>query len=210
MRLRYVSVGIVLVLTVFVATGCVDVLHLLRPPRIAAPQATAGTATTTTARAATTARTTTSTARTTTSTTSTTSTTLSPLESYRGEMRAWRNRYAADLRTGYAVISSMENPLHASKEEIQAAKDLDWSLSNMVRDLRGIQPPPGLSSAHAAYLASLEKLARGVHELAAALEEGKAMRSFTAMATIAAAWQEGATARSTLEQALGFSLSSAD
>ena len=209
MRLRYLSVGIVLVLTVFTTTGCVDVFHWWRSAHVAAPDTTAGKATTTTTRTAATAPTTTSTiSTTTTSTTSTTSTTLSRLENYRAEMRAWKNRYAASLQAGYPVISSMRNPLRPSEEEIQAAKDLDRSLSSMVRDLRAIQPPPELSSAHAAYLASLEDLAGGVHDLATALDEGEATRSFAAMAAIASAWQEGAAARSTLEKALGFSLSS--
>jgi hypothetical protein len=169
------------------------------------------TSTSVTSGASTTTTPTTTTASTTTSTASTTtSTTLSPLDTYKVKMRAWKNTYAADLAASYAVISKMGILGTPSQEEIQAAKDLDEAMGGMVRDLENIQPPPQLSAAHAEYLASLKDLAEGVHELAQALEDGKSWRSVGAIATIAAAWEAGTPARTTLEQALGFSLSAAN
>jgi hypothetical protein len=50
-------------------------------------------------------------------------------------------------------------------------------------------------------------MAVGVHDLSQALEEGRGLRAVAAAAAIAAAWQQGSSDRSTLEQALGFSLS---
>ena len=92
-------------------------------------------------------------------------------------------------------------------EQIQAAKDLDVLMGDMIKDLKPIQAPPDLATAHAGFLASLEKMSVGVRDLAQSLEKGQGLLSLGAVATIAAAWQEGTAARTTLEQALGFSLS---
>lgn len=125
-------------------------------------------------------------------------------------MRAWKNRYAAQVEANYAVISSMKNPLKPSQAEIQAAKDLDAALAGMVGDLERIPPPSELSSIHSDYLASLEELSDGAHELAGAMEDGAAFRIVAAMTDLAVAWNEGSAEREALEQALGFSLSSVD
>lgn len=125
-------------------------------------------------------------------------------------MRAWKNKYAADLEASYDVISNMGNPLDPSAEEIQAAKDLDDSMGDMVDDLKEIQPPPELSSAHADYLTSLKGMNEGVHDMAEGLDQGKAWRYVGGVAKVAKAWEEGTPARNTLERALGFSVSAAD
>ena len=199
-RLRGAWTAVVLLLVALAVAGCGEWSCSVGSTSTST-SVTAGASTTTTIPTTTTASTT---------TTSTTSTPLSPLETYRAEMRAWKNTYAADLAAGYAVISKMQILKTPSQQEIQAAKDLDESLGDMVSDLEDIQPPPELSSAHAEYLASLKDLAEGVHELALALEDGKAWKSVGAVATIAAAWERGTPARNTLEQALGFSLASAN
>ena len=199
-RLRGAWTAVVLLLVAVAVAGCGEWSCSVGSTSTTA-SGTAGASTTTTIPTTTTASST---------TTSTTSTTLSPLETYRAEMRTWKNKYAADLAAGYAVISKMQILNTPSQQEIQAAKDLDQSLGDMVSDLEDIQPPPELSSAHAEYLASLKDLAEGVHELALALEDGKAWKSVGAIATIAAAWERGTPARNTLEQALGFSLASAN
>lgn len=110
----------------------------------------------------------------------------------------------------YQIISKMRNPFDPSPEEIQAALRLDAQLQDMVGELERIVPPPDLAHLHADYLASLRQLASGAHDLAVALEDGKGLRAVSAIATIATAWSDGAPARTSLEQALGFSLSSAD
>ena len=145
---------------------------------------------------------------TTTSTTSTptTSTTLSPLESYRVAMKDWADKYGPGLANAYSVMSGA-NFTNPTPEQVQAAQDLDVTMGQMVQDLKAIQPPPDLAQAHGDFLASLERMAGGVHDLAQALQQGQSLRSLAAVATIAAAWQQGASARATLEQALGFSLS---
>ena len=90
---------------------------------------------------------------------------------------------------------------------MQAAKDLDAAMGPMVGDLKTIQAPPDLAQAHADFAASLDKMAGGVHNLAQAMQQGKSLQALAAAATVAAAWQQGTAARTTLEQALGFSLS---
>lgn len=139
----------------------------------------------------------------------TTTTTLSALGTYRAEMRAWKNRHSEDLEAGYAAMTSLSDPNNPTAQEVQAAKDLDSAMTGMVADLAAIQPPPLLAAAHAGYLASLNKMAAGVHDLALALQEGKALRAYAAMAAIGLAWQEGAPHRAMLEAALGFSVSGA-
>jgi len=169
------------------------------------PEATTETVATTLSTTTTTLAPTTTTSSTT--TTSTTSTTLSALEAYRVAMKAWADTYGPGLAQAYTVMSgtNFTNPTPA---QVQAAKDLDVAMSEMIKDLKIIQAPPDLSSAHAGFLASLEKMAVGVHDLAQALAQGQSLRALGAVAAIAGAWQEGTAARTTLEQALGFSLSS--
>jgi hypothetical protein len=161
-------------------------------------------ATTTTTLAPTTTSSSTTTSSTT--TTSTTSTTLSPMEAYRAAMKVWADTYGPGLSQAYSVISgaNFTNPTPA---QVQAAKDLDTLMSQMVPDLQAIQAPPDLAQAHAGFLTSLQKMAAGVHDLAQALDQGRGLAALTAVATIGAAWQQGSAARATLEQALGFSLS---
>jgi ketosteroid isomerase-like protein len=139
-----------------------------------------------------------------------TTTTVDPLETYRARMWTWKTRHAGDLSASYAVISKMGLPISATEEEVQAAKDLDRAMAVMVDDLALIKPPPELAAAHDQYLASLRAMTEGVHDLATALEDQKAMRATAAIVAIATAWEEGTPARATLEQALGFSLSSAN
>jgi hypothetical protein len=90
---------------------------------------------------------------------------------------------------------------------VQAVKDLDAEMGPMVTDLKAIQAPPDLASAHADFLASLESMATGIHNLAQSLEQGQSLSALSAVAAIATAWQQGTAARTTLEGALGFSLS---
>jgi hypothetical protein len=131
---------------------------------------------------------------------------LSPFEAYRAAMNAWADTYGPDLAQAYTVMSgtNFNNP---TPSQVQTAKDLDATMAEMVKDLGAIQPVPDLASAHAGFLASLTKMAGGVRDLAQALEKGQSLLAYAAVATIAAAWQEGAASRATLEQALGFSLS---
>jgi len=143
----------------------------------------------------------------------TTTTTLSALEVYRSEMRAWKNSYAADMQEGYDVLRAMRNPLDPSDEEITAARTMADLMDGLVADLEDITAPAGLSAAHAAYLGSLKDMHEGVDRLADALEAGGVMGAVNvtrAFATIYAADSDGKGPRATLEQALGFSLTSAD
>ena len=121
-------------------------------------------------------------------------------------MKGWADKYGPGLASAYAVMSGA-NFINPSPAQIQAATDLDAAMGSMVEDLGAIQAPPDLASAHADFLSSLTKMAGGVHELSLDFQQGKGLLALSAVATIASAWQQGAAARTTLEQALGFSLS---
>ena len=216
MAARRTCLGTVLLLVALLASACDGLSCSPERGSIISPIASAGFVTTsmaatgTTSTPATVSTTTASTASTTTTSSTTTSTTLDPFETYRAEMRAWKNTYAPDLEASYTVISAMRDPLSPSAEEIQAAKDLDALLADMVADLERIQPPPEWASTHAEYLASLKDLAGGAHKLADAMEDGATLRIMSAITGIASAWARGEPERTTLEQTLGFSLSKAD
>jgi len=201
MKMKPIGMVLALLLVAFAVAGCSGLSC-----SGGSPEATTETVATTVSTTTTTLAPTTTTSSTTTSTTSTTSTTLSALEAYRVAMKAWADKYGPGLAQAYAVMSgtNFTNPTPA---QIQAAKDLDVALGEMIKDLRVIQAPPDLSPAHAGFLASLEKMAGGVHTLAQALQQGQSLQALGAVAAIAGAWQEGTAARTTLEQALGFSLS---
>ena len=121
-------------------------------------------------------------------------------------MKSWGDIYGPDLAQAYTVMSgtNFNNP---TPQQVQTAKDLDMTMAQMVADLGAIEPVPELAVAHAGFLTSLTKMAAGVHDLAQALEKGQSLLAYAAVATIAAAWQEGAASRAALEGALGFSLS---
>jgi hypothetical protein len=121
-------------------------------------------------------------------------------------MKTWADTYGPGLSQAYQVMSGA-NFTNPTPQQVQAAKDLDALMGPMVADLKAIQAPPDLAPSHAGFLASLEKMAGGVHDLALALEQGQSLRALSAVATVAAAWQQGTQARTALEQALGFSLS---
>jgi hypothetical protein len=206
MKMKLIGMALVLLLVALAAAGCsgLSCSGASSGATTESVATTLSTTTTTLAPTTTTSSTTTTLAPT---TTSTTSTTLSALEAYRVAMKAWADKYGPGLAQAYSVMSgaNFTNPTPA---QIQAAKDLDAAMGPMVSDLKAIQAPPDLASAHADFLASLEKMAGGVHNLAQSLQQGQGLQSLAAVATIAAAWQQGAAARTTLEQALGFSLSS--
>jgi hypothetical protein len=199
MKMKPIGMVLALLLVAFAAAGCSGLSC-----SGASPEATTETVATTLSTTTTTLAPTTTTSSTT--TTSTTSTTLGALEAYRAAMKAWSDKYGPGLAQAYTVMSGT-NFTSPTPAQIQAAKDLDVALGEMIKDLKVIQAPPDLSSAHAGFLASLEKMAGGVHDLAQALQQGQSLRALGAVAAIAGAWQEGTAARTTLEQALGFSLS---
>lgn len=199
MKMKPIGMVITLLLVAFAVTGCSG----LSCSGASSESTTKSVATTLSTTTTTLAPTTTTSSST---TTSTTSTTLSALEAYRAAMRTWADTYGPGLAQAYAVMSGT-NFTKPTPEQIQAAKDLDVLMGDMIKDLKPIQAPPDLAIAHAGFLASLEKMSVGVHDLAQSLEQGQSLLSLGAVAKIAAAWQEGTAARTTLEQALGFSLS---
>jgi hypothetical protein len=201
MKLKSIGLGAVLLAAALAVTGCTGLSCG------GGSGATTESVTTTVSTTSTTlAPTTTSSSTTTTSSTSTTSTTLSALGAYQADMRAWADKYGPGLAQAYSVMSGA-NFTNPTAEQVQAAKDLDSLMGPMVNDLKAIQAPPDLASAHADFLASLKRMAGGAHDLSQGLQNKQSLLSLAAVATIAAAWQQGTPARTTLEQALGFSLS---
>lgn len=209
MTTRRIAVGVMMLLVAALMTACEGRSCLPGSVSTTAPVTSASGATTsTTARPPSTTIPPTTTSTSTTSTTiPTTTTTLGPLEAYRAEMRAWRNRYGAELGKSYGVIGAMRDPVRPSAEEVQAATDLDLVLADMVDDLEDIKPPPVLAATHAAYLDSMQEMADGAHDLSEAMKGKRAIRTLAAMTTLAVAWEKGEPARTALESALGFSLS---
>lgn len=207
MNAKWVCPAVLLLLLALFVSGCVDVSCATWSDQPAGtggmPAVTSGSGRTTTSLASQPGYTDSSS----TTSTSTTTTTLSPLEAYKAEMRAWRDEYGAELSRDYSIVSGMKSPLKPTDQEIQAAKDLDELLAAMVDDLEDVEAPPELAERHAEYLSSTEDMAKGVHQLAEALSDGKTYKTLTAIATIAAAWEKGEPAREGLEAELGFSLS---
>lgn len=205
-RLVHTVLISLLVVTSLVVGGCADFSCSASVSDTTASTAVTTLSTTTTLLATTTSSSTSSSTTTSTTSPSTTSTTLSPLEIYRAAMGVWVDNYGPGLSQAYTVIKGA-NFMNPTPAQVQAAKDLDALMGRMIPDLQAIDAPPDLSQAHAGFLASLETMAEGVHDLSQALQNGQGFRAVAAAAAIGVAWQEGASDRSTLEQALGFSLS---
>ena len=127
------------------------------------------------------------------------------LDEYKGEMKAWVDRYDAELNKAVAVLETITDPMNATEEQIKGAQDFADLASEAASGLEDIQPPADLASAHQAYLDGLKTLTQGVQQYVKAMEA----RSSSALAEAMTSMSVGPQieqAETALEQALGFKL----
>ncbi|MFH1485211.1 MAG: hypothetical protein ABIH46_03995 [Chloroflexota bacterium] len=129
------------------------------------------------------------------------------LAKYKTDMKAWVDKYDADLTKKVAVLETILDPLNATEDQIQGTKDFTNLAAEAASSLEDIQPPADLASAHQAYTGGLKTMITGLQQYAKAMEEKSASGLADAMASMSVSDQIG-QAETTLEQALGFKLSS--
>jgi hypothetical protein len=129
------------------------------------------------------------------------------LAKYKADMKAWVDKYDAELTKRVDVLGTITDPMNASKDQIRGAKDFQSLMSEAASDLQGIQPPADLSSNHKAYADGVNTMSIGLAKYIKAMEEASPSGLADAMASMSVSDQIN-QAETTLEQALGFKLSS--
>lgn len=129
------------------------------------------------------------------------------LGKYKVDMKAWVDKYDADLTEKVAVLGTIMDPMNATEDQIKGTKDFARLAAEAASSLKDIQPPADLASAHQAYAGGLNTMITGLQQYAKAMEEKSASGLADAMASMSVSGQID-QAETTLEQALGFKLSS--
>ena len=130
-------------------------------------------------------------------------------EGYKTAMKAWHDEFAPKLSTAVEALN-ISDVTNASSSQIKAVQECQKVLEDAVSALKKITPPSNLVSAHDTYMKGVERLTLGVKQLAEGLKKKSATGTLDAYATISSLNSDPAynAARSTLESALGFKLSS--
>jgi len=129
------------------------------------------------------------------------------LAKYKDDMKAWVDKYDAELTTKVAVLGTITDPMNATKDQIKGAKDFQSLVAEAASELQGIQPPADLASEHKAYADGVNGMSIGLTKYIKAMEEASTSGLADAMASMSVTSQID-QAETTLEQALGFKLSS--
>jgi len=118
-------------------------------------------------------------------------TTVSALDAYKLQMKEWRDKHEARMESATESLDALDNPLLASDEDIKGLKDFAGVLDDVGGDLKDIEPPADLSTAHADYVATFNDMAQALGQLAEALKD----KSLEAVLAVVSA-MEGVTGMS--------------
>jgi uncharacterized phage infection (PIP) family protein YhgE len=129
------------------------------------------------------------------------------LATYKAEMKAWVDKYDAELTKRVDVLGTITDPLKATPEQIKGVKDFQSLMAEAASDLQDIKPPADLASDHKAYADGVTTMSIGLQKYTKAMEDASADELADAMTSMSASDQI-AQAEATLEQALGFKLTS--
>lgn len=130
------------------------------------------------------------------------------LDEYARAVKGWHDEYSAKIEEGTAFLDTLESPLEATDEDVEAAKGLADLMKDCASAFEDIQPPPEAAAPHEDYLKALESLATGAEQFYKALENKSASDLFDALATLTMASENRDEASTALESILGFSLKS--
>ncbi len=135
------------------------------------------------------------------------------LDGYRATMKALWSQFSPVLQTLDTTLASSD-PANMTDAELQSAQTFSDGLNTYVAGLQKAQPPADLAATHAKYADVLSKLATTFDTFLTAAKAKDSAAATTAFAAIGTLFQQEDTAMTeataTLEEALGFSLSSDD
>ena len=150
----------------------------------------------------------------------TTSTTAAPtttveaaatLEGYKTEMKALWDQYGSKLNVMSDALN-FTDPTSLTDAQIQSLQGFTDTLKGFVAGLGKTIAPQDLADTHAKYLEVLSKLSAGIDTFLTAVKAKDNAATLAAWTAVGALFQQEdaavTAARSTLEQALGFSLTS--
>lgn len=129
-----------------------------------------------------------------------------PLETYKGEMQAWVDKYQADLTESSAALDTITDPMNATDEQIQGVKAFSELMNQAITGLDGIKAPDDLAAAHKDYVDGIKTMSSGFAIFVEAMDSGDATKFQEAMTALASG-PDIEKAETTLEEALGFKLS---
>ena len=129
------------------------------------------------------------------------------LDNYKKDMKAWVDKYEAELTQRVAVLETITDPLAATDEQIKGAQDFVDLASAAASALEDIKPPEDLASAHQTYVDGAKTMTQGVQQFVQAMKDKSSSELSAAMKAMSAGDQIQ-QAETTLEQALGFKLTS--
>ena len=137
-----------------------------------------------------------------------TATTVVGVRTYQTQMKTWYDKYQNDAKfqASLEAISTIQSPLNATQEDLKVAQDFDNVVHAVVGDLKKIEPPSQLASAHADYLQAWQGMAKGADQMLQALKAGGASDVNEAFLTLQSSQEQITQTQSTLENALGFEL----
>ncbi|MCX8032665.1 MAG: DUF4352 domain-containing protein [Thermoleophilia bacterium] len=127
------------------------------------------------------------------------------LEDYKKAVKEWREKYVPKIEDAMAFLDSLDNPLAATDEQVEAAEDLATLTKESASAFGGIKPPVEAASAHNDYLTALEAFAAGFEQFSEGLKKKSFEDVAEALATLASASENGEDARARLESVLGMS-----
>jgi hypothetical protein len=129
------------------------------------------------------------------------------LAKYKSDMKAWVDKYDAELTKKVDVLGTITDPLKATPEQIKGAKDFQSLMAEAASDLQDIKAPADLASNHKAYADGVTTMSSGLQKYTKAMEDASADELADALASMSVSEQIN-QAETALEQALGFKLSS--
>ena len=121
-------------------------------------------------------------------------------------MKAWVDKYDAELTKRVDVLGTITDPMNATKDQINGAKDFQSLMAKAASDLQGIHPPADLAADHKAYADGVNTMSSGLVKYVKAMEDASPSGLADAMASMSVSDQIN-QAETALEQALGFKLS---
>jgi predicted small secreted protein len=188
MKRRRFAIGIAvcLVLLAVVLTGCGETAA---GPTTTSPSGTAATTAAVTSSSATTA-----------------AANATALGKYKDEMKAWVDKYDAELTKSVEVLGTITDPMTATEDQIKGARAFQSLMAKAASDLQEIQPPADLASDHKAYADGVTTMSVGLAKYVKAMEDASTTGLADALASMSVSEQIN-QAETALEQVLGFKLS---
>lgn len=132
------------------------------------------------------------------------------LEAYKARMKEWQAEQEGNFQEGAEAMSAIEDPFNATEENIKAMDQFADAIRGAADDLKDIDAPSDLSSAHSEYRSTLETMAQGMEDLAQAIKDQDLAGLMETLSGLEAVTETGTSARDTLEGALGFALAGGD